>query len=205
MSNLITIEYLARVGFGVLSPKTPIVCHDEDAAGAYAAAERESAAVDNATVRTLLLESGPEPVANYNGVRWLGRTITWPDRVPDLKTWAGQQTLPKIIAKLQAMLKGAAGDLYAARAFGKGASGMDALSCQGDIDIGFSPNALQMDVQQRPGLELLAIVGLESVPLVSFGRLICGFIHDEKLWRFKVESRGQYYGRWGARLESTGH
>jgi hypothetical protein len=55
-----------------------------------------------------------------------------------------------------------------------------------------------MDVQCRPAVELLAVVGLEAVPLVSFGPRLCGFVHDGQLWRFEVEGRsGGYAYRWG--------
>ena len=57
------------------------------------------------------------------------------------------------------------------------------------IDIGFSPSRLGMDIQCRPAVELLAIVGLETVPLVSFGPRDCGFLHGGCVWRFTVEQR----------------
>jgi hypothetical protein len=61
-----------------------------------------------------------------------------------------------------------------------------------------------MDIQCRPGVELLAIFGLETVPLVSFGPRSCGFVHGGRLWRFSVEARdGGYAFRWGGLREEA--
>jgi hypothetical protein len=55
-----------------------------------------------------------------------------------------------------------------------------------------------MDIECRPAVELLAIVGLEVVPLVSFGPHQCGFLDGGNVWRFEVEERaGGYFRRWG--------
>ncbi len=55
-----------------------------------------------------------------------------------------------------------------------------------------------MKIECRPGVELLTIVGLESVPLVSFGARDCGFVHGGRVWKFAVENReGGYFKRWG--------
>lgn len=199
-----TCLYLARVGFDSLNVKpTPIICDDEDRPGAYAEAERAATLSDHAAVRELLLEYTPKPrQGDLDGAKWL-RLITWPDRLPGLKTWAGQSTLPKIIAGHLKRLANVDGDLFTARGVihsskGQGASGLDALNCQDALDIGFSPSALGMDIECRPAVELLAIIGLETLPLVSFGPRDCGFIHNGKAWRFPVEERaGGYAFRWG--------
>jgi hypothetical protein len=124
--------------------------------------------------------------------------ITWPDRVPDLVTWSGQQTLSKIVGTRITMLEGTIEDLYEFRAPHKSVSGLDGWCAQSAIDIGFSPSTHDMLIMQRPALELLAILGLENVPLISYSARTCGFVHDKTLWKFRVESRnGNYYHRWG--------
>ena len=120
------------------------------------------------------------------GAKWVC-VITWPDRLPGLKTWAGQSTLPKIIAAHQRRLgKCNTADLFEARGVyrtskGEGPSGLDASTCQDAIDVGFSASACGMDIECRPAVELLAILGLEAVPLVSFAPRVCGFAHAGKI------------------------
>jgi hypothetical protein len=186
-------EYLSRVGFdALLGAATPPT--EEDDPEAVEVARR----ADHRRVCDRLLSLPAKALVGREGVSWLGQ-ITWVDRVPGLKTWAGQVTLPKLITKLQdAVCKHSPADLFEFRCPMKGASGIDALSCQNAIDIGFSPNALDMPVVQRPAMELLAIYGLETLPLLSFANRVCGFVHDGRLWRFRVEDRdGGYYHRWG--------
>lgn len=193
-------EYLARVGFAALLGPQP--GPDADDWGDDLAPSGEAIALptpeQHDRVRSVLLSRRPQPEQHGDGVRWI-RRITWPDRVPGLKTWAGQSDLVKIVRKLQdAIPEGGEIDLFEFRAPILGASGIDALSCQDARDIGFSPAAIDMPVQQRVGLELLAIVGAECVPLVSYARRECGFVHDGRTWRFAVEQRGtSYHSRWG--------
>lgn len=198
-------DYLARVGFDCLRDglSAPDV---EDSEWDDMSEEEVKAArlADHSRVRELLLGTKPTPRSgNLMGAKWLC-WITWPDRVPGLKTWAAQSTLPKIIAAHQRRLAACQpGDLFEARSVyrtgkNEGPSGFDPGTCRDSIDIGFSPSAHGMDIVCRPGIELLAIVGLESLPLVSFGPRECGFIHEDQTWRFRVEPReGGYFYRWG--------
>lgn len=192
-------EYLARVGFDALldAAAQPADEDDDDAIEAARLA-------DHARVRARLLSATPAPLVGREGAAWVV-PVTWPDRLPGLKTWAGQQTLPKLLTKLQEAVRAAPpGDLFGLRHPLKGATGFDALSCQDAPDVGFSPAVLDMPVVQRPALELLAVVGLETVPLLSFGPRDCGFLHAGRAWRFPVEPRdGGYYHRWGALREVT--
>lgn len=210
-----TCEYLARVGYAALladlgGPTDPERV-DEDDADAIAAAQESARLADHARVRGAMLAAKAAPRGgDLLGARWV-RIITWPDRVPGLKTWAGQSTLTRIISAHQSRLREAdAADLFLATGWyqtdrGKGPSGLDARTCQDSIDVGFSASATGMAILCRPGVELLAIVGLEAVPLVSFGPRDCGFFHAGRLWRFEVESRdGGYYHRWGALRSVTG-
>lgn len=190
-------EYLAPIGFDcLLGTATPP--RDEDDPESVAAARRD----DHQRVRDLLLSTPATSLPGRDGAVWV-RRLTWPDRVPGLKTWAGNQTLPKLISKLQvAVRKSPSEDLFELRVPMKGATGIDALSCQNAIDIGFSPSTLDMEVLQRPALELLAIVGLERLPLLSFANRVCGFVEKGRIWQFPVEERdGGYYHRWGTLKE----
>lgn len=177
---MLAVEHLAAVGLA--------------AVGGHHAAVAES------------LLTPAQAVQGRAGVAWM-RQITWPDRVPGLMTWGGQQMLAGLIRETQRMLREGLRacpqdtplDLLTLRVARVGTSGLDALSCPDPLDIGFSPAALGMPTQQRPGVELLAIVGLETVPIVSFARRRCGFLHAGRIWQFPVERRGEYgYHRWGS-------
>lgn len=250
-----TCEYLATVGLATLVAETggptPIVWDEdapENAPGGYREAERNARLADMARVRAMILdaERAAPRTGDLSGAKWLGRVISWPDRVPGLKTWGGRVTLAGLIRDRVAALradKGATPDLFAVRGLLAGhtspkvkalrtkqgkarrlagaidtgvapvaeadvdpdadpvisaATGWDALTCQRAIDIGFSPVALGMDITFRPALELLACVGLEAVPLVSFEARVCGFAHAGKVWRFPVLDRdGGYAKTWG--------
>jgi len=186
-------EYLASVGFDALVGERSLPRDEDDPESVERARLR-----DHARVRKTLLEATATALTNSDGASWLRRRITWPDRVPGLRTWAGQMTLAKIIAKQRTLLSSAQGaDLFEARAAARGSTGIDPLGCVDAIDAGFSLDAQGMAIEQRPGLELLAILGLELVPLVSFGSRECGFVHGGQLWRFDVLPRsGEYYRRW---------
>lgn len=205
-----TCEVLARIGYdavlsGIGGP-TP-TCFDDETPGGGVVRESDAAAHDHARVLAHLLAADkPEPRSgDLSGTKWLGRVISWPDRVPGLKTWAGNATLCGIIAGHLKRLASAdfAGDLFTVRGVirtvkGEGPSGLDSPTCQNAIDIGFSPSKLGMEIECRPALELLAVVGLESAPLVSFDARVCGFVHAGKVWRFDVQDRdGGYFKRWG--------
>lgn len=146
-----------------------------------------------------MISSKPKAWPNKSGCSWLGRSITWPDRVPGLVTWSGQQTLPMLIKKCQSALEEWGGaDLREASVAMTGVSGIDSLVAQDAIDVGFSVDALKMPVFQRVGLELLAIYALEAVPLLSFARRQVGVLHAGQVWTWRVEAReGGYYHRWG--------
>lgn len=222
-------EYLARVGYDLILAeigRTDPEWADEDDQAAVDAAAEDARLADMERVRQRLIDTEDRPMpraADLNGARWMGRVITWPDRVPGLKTWAGLLTLPKIIEQRRTALRRSPErtDLLTWRTFpavmepgkkdrdaeaaeGTGQSGLDALTCQDAIDVGFSPNVLGIAVAYRPGLELLAVVGLESLPLVSYGPRECGFVHGGAAWRFKVEPRdGGYLYRWGQLKQVT--
>jgi hypothetical protein len=175
--------------------------------------DEEPAPASYEWVYDALTGTDPSPVQNRAGVQWI-IPITWPDRVPQLAIWSGQQALAKIIAKNQRAIQGRerrsgrrletfarATDTHDPCTFTAplhGASGLDIQSCPRSIDVGFSPAALDMAVWQRPALELLAILGVEIVPLVSLAVNEYGYIHEGRLWRFPIVARdGGYYHAWG--------
>lgn len=113
--------------------------------------------------------------------------------------WAGQVTLAKIVTKWQAAVAKAA-DLMTHTVSVVGATGLDLRVAVDAIDAGFSLDGVKL--AQRPGLELLAVIGLETLPLLSWPRRHthvreCGFVLAGVPYRMPVEHRSGYYYRWG--------
>lgn len=224
-------EYLARVGFDHLlhtrlGGRAPL--HEYEGYGVTqegeAEARRARTLADMVRVHELLTDRESRPLprpGDLNGAKWIGMVLSWPDRVPGLKCWAGRSTLPQIITQRRAALrkwdgktsllewttfpahkskgakdKGTDPDEEDMRE-GKGHSGIDSYPCVNALDAGFSPHAVGIPVAYRPGLELLAIIGIETVPLVSFAPRRCGFVHAGKVWRFAVEDRDGDRKKWG--------
>jgi len=188
-------DYLAQVGLSAMLDRVggPTDFDEDD----QESIERASLA-DSAKVRELLLSREPTEWQNQAGCSWLV-PVTWPDRVPGLVTWSGQQSLAKLVKKYQvALAKSGVGDVLDASIPLTGSSGIDPGAAIDSVDAGFSLNAVGLQVQTRIGMELLAIIGLECVPIISFGKRLCGFIHENKVWQFRIERRtGGYYHRWG--------
>lgn len=196
-------ELLARIGFDALntSPANQYDFPDYDDDREYSALAQIA---DHCSVADRMRESELTDNQNYNGVVWLGRRIDWPDRVPAMKTWAGQMSLKKIIGKfVKSLGKQPINDLFAFRAPLKGASGLDSRSCPNAIDVGFSLNAHpEMLVEMRPGIELLAVIGLQQMPILSFARRDVGILYDGKIYRWRIEKRdGGYLSRWGDEMQ----
>lgn len=186
-------EYLARIGFdAMIETCTPAA--DEDDPDSIEAARL----ADHAIVRGKILGTKATPLAGRDGAKWIVE-INWPDRIPGLKSWTGQMTLPKLIRRLQDLLRTSdEPDLFAVSVPAVGVSGIDALSCVDALDAGFSVSRLEMPVFQRPALELLAILGLQQLPLISFAPRVCGFLHDGQVWKMPLHARdGGYYFRFG--------
>lgn len=184
---MLAVEHLARVGFEFLA-RDIFRAADPDAT-------REDLERHDAVRERLLHPVSPR--IGSAGINWVVE-VTWPDRVPGLVTWAGNQTLAKIVRKMQTALESSrARNLYELTAPLKGASGLDQQSAPTALEAGFSPATQGMAVVSRPGLELLAVVGLETVPLLSFGPRECGYLWRGRVHRFPVERRDGYYHRWG--------
>lgn len=207
-------EYLARVGYDYLIDMAsgPTLPWDEDDPDACA----EAVARDDERIRDRMRAATLAQYKNTAGVSWI-IPITWPDRVPGLVTWAGRMTLCSIIERRVASLPVAgpidlmeyeATLVSAAELAAKpksqvkdaipGMSGLDSRSCVGSLDAGYSLRDLGIPIIIRPALELLAIIGLETLPLISYGPRECGFLHRGRAWRFTCHPRsGGYYHYWG--------
>ena len=121
------------------------------------------------------------------------RRITWPDRLPAMVTWAGRMNLATIVKARQEGL----GDVHPldhVLSIG-GASGLDNRSAVTADEAGFSLNGRL--VHTYAGQELLAIIALETLPLVSLGLKRVGVLYGGRLWAWDVEPRGGYYTRFG--------
>ena len=138
-----------------------------------------------------------------DGAMFAGRRLAWPNRVPSLKTWAGQQTLPKLIMERQAALKGDIADVMTFEAPMGGASGFDRRggAARTALENGFSLDKNGIKSMTLVGLELLAVIGLETVALTVEPNGALVYEAGGKRWRFKTESRNDYYGRWGSSEE----
>jgi CRISPR-associated protein Csb3 len=138
------------------------------------------------------------PRQGNDGVVWGPWKLDWPDRVPRLKTWAGQVTLAGLIRERQKALKKnckPSEAVLACTATAGGASGLDASTALTPLDIGFSPDAHGIEIEFRVGAELLAMIGLQVSPVAVSpdGRTLwlLGGVHP---LRFRVEKRGKYQG-----------
>ncbi len=192
LHNANPCEMMARIGFAKLLDWPAWPTDEEDPRAIWAATH-----ADHQRVADILRSDAP--TEKYGTVRWLGRKLDWPNRLPELVTWSGQQTLAKIIATRQKALgKKPIDNLFSFSAPLSGASGMDPLSADIDArDVGFSANALGMKIIQRPAIELLTIVALEAVPILAMPGKRYAFSVDTVQWEFGVESRaGGYYKRW---------
>ena len=180
-----TCEHLAQIGFAKLL-HSPI----ESAARIC----QSATTADHLLVLERMLESAPKPCPFGEGVYWITR-IDWPDRMPHLQTWTGQVTLPKLIKKYQSALREHVKQREKERVIER--RELDAAAAPDPVDAGFSLHQTGMLVYQRIAVELLAIIGLQQVPLVSYGIRWCGFLHAGRAWQFRIEMRsGGYYSRW---------
>lgn len=178
-----------------------MMVHDTLRFLADVAIKNMEAQVDD-VVRVLLTPA--RPVVNRDGCQWF-QQISWPDRMPELKTWAGQVTLPGLIKKLQAPLRKAhfetVEDLLNFQAPLQGVSGFDYVAAADPLDVGFSTNALGIPVMQKVGQELLAVYAMECLVLTSWShpdKRLCGFVADGTIYQMEVQPRaGGYYFRWG--------
>lgn len=154
---------------------------------------------DHQRVADWLRDAAVEPLYNdRNQVDYGGLTITWPARIPQLRPWSGQQTLLTLIRTRQSAIPAEVTDIMAPEGAINGASGIDPDVATDAIDDGFSVNALNMLRVTRVCVELLAMIGVDQVPITIYpdGRL--GYQAHGDQWAFRCEVRdSRYYKRWG--------
>lgn len=195
-------EWFAQVGFFVVLEKIGRSEPDHDWSQdggddrdreAFLAARCE----DHQRVADWLREAEAYPIANRNGATIGGQQIRWPDRVPALKVWAGQQTLAKIVKQRQKSLPTIVSDVLACEAAITGSSGLYKPCATTALEDGFSVNAAGMKRVTFVGMELLAIIGLDTLPLTVYPDGAIGYKARGAQFAFRIEDRNDYYGRWG--------
>lgn len=78
-----------------------------------------------------------------------------------------------------------------------GASGIDGRAASTALEDGFSKNELGIATVTRIGVEMLAAIGIETVPLIVYPDGRIGYDAQEPRYVFRIEPRNEYYGRWG--------
>lgn len=154
---------------------------------------------DEQRIADWLREQKTKEIQHRNGMDFGDLRIMWPDRVPSLKAWSGQQTLAKITKARQKLLRGEIMDVIAFEAALGGTSGIDASVATTALEDGFSADALGIERVTRVGMELLAILGANLIPITVYpdadGKI--GYDHEGWHWVFPIEKRNDYYWRWG--------
>jgi hypothetical protein len=153
--------------------------------------------LDQQRVGDWLREADIKPIANRNGCDIGGIRCTWVDRVPGLKTWAGNQTLTKIAKQRRDAMPKKIDDILLVEAAITGSSGLDRRCATTALEDGFSVDALGMRRVTRVGMELLAIIGLERVSITVHPDGSIEYPAADERFVFRVEDRNNYYGRWG--------
>lgn len=192
-------EYFAQVGYhwllehigGMSEPNhdwsdeidTEARC--EQARADYLAARK----ADHQRVLDWLRAAEVKPRQNYDGCIIGGVLIAWPDRIPRLKTWAGNQSLAKIVKNYIAALPKTTRDVLAIEAPIKGSSGLDRGTATTALEDGFSVSELDMD--------RITAIGLETLPITVYPDRRLGYDAGGSRWIFEREDRNDYYGRWG--------
>lgn len=160
----------------------------------YLAARR----MDHQRVADWLRAARVRAITDRDGCHIGDVTITWPDRAPQLAVWAGQQTLARLVAQRQRAMPENVTDVMAIEAPIKGASGIGPGASTA-LEVGFSIDDNDMMRVTAVAVELLAIIGAETMPitLMPDGRIAYD-TSDGARFAFRVERRGQsYYRRWG--------
>lgn len=203
-------EFFAQIGFRWVLEKIgqsePVQDWSEEGGNdsdrqEYLAARRR----DHQRVADWLREAEVRPIPNRNGADIGGVRVMWPDRVPALKVWAGKQTLAKIVAQRQKALPKEVGDVLTAEAGIGGSSGLYKPCATTALEDGFSVDAAGMKRVTRIGMELLAIIGLETIPVTVHPDGFLSYEAGESRWLFRIEDRNDYYGRWGTAERVTNH
>lgn len=166
---------------------------DERDHDTFVAARRQ----DHQRVADWLRAANVKAIANRNGIAMNDDQIRWVDRVPALKVWAGQQTLAKIFATRQKALPAEVTDLIGCTVAIGGSSGLYKPCATTALEDGFSIDEAGMKRVTPIGVELLAIIGIDTVPLTVYPDGRIAYEVDGVRFAFRIEDRNDYYGRWG--------
>lgn len=198
-------DYFALVAYeailAVIGQTNPVDDEDDEASDEYLTARAD----ENRRVAIYLRDSDAAKLIHGEGAKFGRYSIRWPDRIPRLKTWAGKQNLLNIITVRKNLIDPAAAitPLHTFFAPVGGASGIDAAAAPTSLEAGFSLTALKQagalkTIGARIYIELLAIIGAEITPIVVYpDGCSFGYYASGRRWKFRMESRGDYYGRWG--------
>lgn len=96
--------------------------------------------------------------------------ITWHLRVPDLSLPWNSTNLVPVVEKLQRMI----------------------LNNEAKIDVQGLLSFVD-DHGNRPGVQLLAIIGLEQLPIISYSPRRVGFILERAIWNFEIVPVPHYH------------
>lgn len=139
-------------------------------------------------------ENGKEKIVTLAGVR-----IDWHLALPELKVWAGKANMLTVTSRRLAALWECEPDgsrLLDWTVPLKTASGLDARIQTDPIDVGFSLAALGMKIMTFAAAELLAIIGLQTSPIVRWSKENYGYADATgQWWRFRVLDRSDGYHR----------
>ncbi len=195
-------EWFAQLGFFVVLEKIGRSEPEEDWSeeGGDETDRRkflEARRADHERIAAWLKEAQISPIAHRDGADVGGIRLMWPDRVPALKVWSGRQTLAGLAKQRRNALAKNVSDVFSFEVGIKGASGLDKGTASTPREDGFSCDALGMERVTRVGMELLAMIGLETVPITVYPDGSLEYEAGGSRWRFCIEDRNQYYGRFG--------
>lgn len=200
------LDYFAQVGFFALldhiggptqpdydwSRDTEDERQQEEARRLYCEARR----TDHQRLTDWLRRAKVTPRQHYDGCRIADLRLYWPDRVPRLKTWSGHQSLARLASDRIKALPPDVPDLLTVAAPLQGASGLDRMAAPTSLETGWSANDLLIPTVTRIGAELLAMIGLERLPITIYPDLVMEYTAGGARWRVQREDRDGYYGRW---------
>jgi CRISPR-associated protein Csx14 len=159
----------------------------------------------DAWTRIALVKGVPQVISNPPWNFWSGQQTS-------MRIWTGLRA--KLVSQLNQLTRDGFADLFSQRLLQKGRFGFDPGPAWNALDVGFSPNEHNMEVESSPATELLAAVGLQRFrPLSNDDRsgfdfftwhnpypppvaavAMAGAIRDRRALRYRatVTDRGQY-------------
>ena len=116
----------------------------------------------DAWTRIAVLKSVPQVISNPPWNFWSGQQTS-------LRIWSALRA--ELVAQLRRFIPNQFEELFSQRLFQKGRFGFDPGPAWNALDVGFSPNEHNMEVESSPAVEMLAVVGLQRFrPVMNDGR-----------------------------------